>query len=156
MSLEEDLAEKLATSIPGLKTAASAVGLENHRQTLADAASRVRDSHRAQMKAMGMDVDEAESPDMGNIVITGDINTKDPAAVIDSLSSQQSAQKQAPAKPTSSLARTLAAAGLVLAGSAAPIAAWNLTRPSQPSEAITEPATDTDTQYGLRIYRGDQ
>lgn len=62
----------------------------------------------------------------------------------------------------SGIGKTLAAAGLAVAGLgagiAAPIAAYNLTRPTtavvQPASPVVD--TDTDTKYGLRIYRDEQ
>lgn len=64
-------------------------------------------------------------------------------------------QPQTPSK-SSSVATALVAAGLTAAGigvgAAAPIAAWNLTRQqASPSEVIQD--TDTDTKYGLQIFR---
>lgn len=61
----------------------------------------------------------------------------------------------------SSLGKTLAAAGLAAAGLGAgvalPIAAWNMTRPDTQVVVEQNPGidTDTDTQYGLKIYRDD-
>ena len=65
-----------------------------------------------------------------------------------------------PNPPTApSLAKKAAAIGLATAlggaGLAAPIAAWNLTR--QPDQTtVIEGGNDTDTRYGLRIYRDEQ
>lgn len=63
----------------------------------------------------------------------------------------------------SGIGKTLAAAGLAAAGLgagiAAPIAAYNLTRHTtqivQPTQEFVDTDTDTDTKYGLRIYRED-
>ena len=57
-----------------------------------------------------------------------------------------------------SLAKTAATIGLAAAlggaGLAAPIAAYNLTKPSSPSVTVVEdPTVDTDTKYGLKIYK---
>ena len=63
-------------------------------------------------------------------------------------------------KTTSPLVKGIATAGLAVAGLgagvAAPIAAWNLTRKIAP--AVTEQPTmeDTDTKYGIRIFRGEE
>ncbi|WP_436716577.1 hypothetical protein U8335_03955 [Roseiconus lacunae] len=84
----------------------------------------------------------------------------------------QPAAQPAPApaaSPATSIAKTVAAAGLALAGlgtgTALPIAAYNLTKPA--ADAVVErietprpdpapaPTIDTDTRYGLQIYRGE-
>ena len=53
----------------------------------------------------------------------------------------------------SGLSKTIIAAGIAAAGlgfaATVPIIAWNLTQPSGESE-------NTDTKYGLQIYKGDQ
>ena len=64
-------------------------------------------------------------------------------------------------QPKSSLAKTAATIGLATAlggvGLAAPIAAYNLTKPAPQNTTIVEdPTTDTNTKYGLRIYRDEQ
>lgn len=64
--------------------------------------------------------------------------------------------QQPKAEPASTVAKTLATAGLAAAGLgagiSAPILAYNLTRPDKPAQADTA-FVDTDTQYGLRVYR---
>ena len=68
---------------PGLNLvlAARAVGLENHRQLLADAQKRTREGHLAMAKAAGMgDVVDSEDTgmgdEMGHLIVTGDINVQ--------------------------------------------------------------------------------
>jgi hypothetical protein len=59
------------------------------------------------------------------------------------------------------IAKTLAALGLAAAGlgagAAIPIAAYNMTRPE--TNVVVKPPSvigdDTDTRYGLKIYRGE-
>ena len=68
------MAERIAEASP-LKAAGMAVGLEDHRRMLRDHAHRVRDSHKAAMRAAGLEgvagaTDDDE--DMGDIIISGD------------------------------------------------------------------------------------
>lgn len=59
--------------------AAHAVGLGHVAQGLSDARQRVRDSHKAMLRATGMeDIAKAGAEDM-NITITGDIHQETPA-----------------------------------------------------------------------------
>lgn len=94
-----EMQERLAEGIPGLGMAAWAVGLESHRQLLADARRRTADSHAAQMRAAKQPPTRSDD-EMGDIVICGDINATDPKRVLDSLrgrSEQPSPQPQPPA-----------------------------------------------------------
>lgn len=81
-----------------------------------------------------------EGDDMGDQTILGDVIMNSP-----------NEQKQ----ESGGLAKTAAALGLAAAGlgagTALPIAAWNLTRPSADTEEVH--GTDNDTKYGLKIYR---
>lgn len=154
----EEASERAAETIPGLKAAAAAVGLEDHRRMLRDSARRVADSHRAQMSALGMSP-EVEDDEMGNIVITGDINGANAKEIIDALSGQRadtSATQPPQTNPQEKggIGKTLAVAGLagLMAGAGAGVPlAWYLMN-QQPAAQDT----DTNTKYGLKIFREPQ
>lgn len=97
------------------------MGLANHQQTLQAHNNRVSDSHRAQMQAMGLQP-EATDSDMGNILITGDISTPNPAATLTALQGETHTQQQKPQKNFKPLvaAAMIAAAGIT--GGTAPLA----------------------------------
>lgn len=144
----EETAERSAETMPGLAAAAAAVGLENHRRMLHQHAKRTTEGHKAQMGALGIDVGDEDSDEMGNIVITGDITSLNPQSVIDSLNGKIPQQQQQPSVPVpngSNFAKTAAAIGLAAVGLAAPIAAWNLTRPIPQIVQPVEPPSMIDT-----------
>lgn len=73
MSLQT-VPEKVGDTLRGLNAAAFAIGLEDHRRMLADAAQRTRDGHKAMMKAaMGDPTPTVGEQDVGDILVTGDI-----------------------------------------------------------------------------------
>jgi hypothetical protein len=65
--------ENLQQKLTQMGVAGHAVGLENHRQMLHDANKRTRDAHRLQMKSLGESQEDREDDEMGDLVITGDI-----------------------------------------------------------------------------------
>lgn len=67
--------------LSGLAAASYAVGMESHRQMLHDHAQRVRDSHRAQMEVAGFTAGGDPEDEMGDIIVTGDINVTDPRSL---------------------------------------------------------------------------
>lgn len=74
---KEEIAKRAAEAGAGLAAAAQAVGLEDHRRMLRDASKRLRDGHRAMMRAAGQpETSDASDGDMGggNIYVTGDID----------------------------------------------------------------------------------
>lgn len=71
----EEIGKRFAEAGGGLKAAAFAVGLENHRALLTDHRKRVQDGHKAMADAIGAKttVDEPQDgEDMGGILVTGD------------------------------------------------------------------------------------
>lgn len=77
LSPQQEIAKRLAEAGGGLAAAGRAVGLQDHQRLLRDNARRVRESHKALAKAAGMESvleDDAEGDDMGDILVTGDIN----------------------------------------------------------------------------------
>ena len=90
---------------------------------------------------------DIEDEEMGDQIVLGDLktyNTTTPAPQ---------------PKPESNIAKTLAGIGLAAAGlgvgAALPIAAYQLLRPD--TNVIVPPSvdTDTDTKYGLKIFRDE-
>jgi hypothetical protein len=75
-SAQAEIAKVESEGRERLSVAAQAVGLEDHRRMLSAYNQRLADSHRAQMKAMGLDslADAAgDGTEVGNIFVTGDI-----------------------------------------------------------------------------------
>lgn len=72
----QEAAQRTAQAGAGLLAAARAIAIQDQQRSLTSHARRVDDSHRAQMRALGMEdiADRAEPDDMGNIIVTGDIN----------------------------------------------------------------------------------
>ena len=59
-----------------LDKAALSMGMEDHRRLLRDSAKRIADAHRMGARAVGMEdivSKESEGDDMGDIIVTGDI-----------------------------------------------------------------------------------
>ena len=120
---------------------------------------QARKNQEAEASAVRKNVWEWEEPDadeddMGDQIVLGDIRTiHNPPAPT---------PPPAPS-PTSSLAKTLAGFGLAAAGlgagAALPIAAYQMFKPDPPGPVVVTPPsvdTDTDTKYGLKIYRDEQ
>jgi len=129
---QQEVADTVAKLAPRLAVAAHAVGLEDHRRLLSDYAQRVRDGHKAMANAAGMGDTVTELPrdDMGNLVVTGDINVGGGDAssvqkILEALNNQQSkptattqpATAAGAATGMSNLAKVVTAAGLLLGGS---------------------------------------
>ena len=77
----ENSAQQLSGPGLNLILAARAVGVESHRQLLADAQKRTREGHLAMAKAAGMQdtvdmQDTGMSDDMGHLIVTGDISVQ--------------------------------------------------------------------------------
>jgi hypothetical protein len=90
---------------------------------------------------------EMSEEEMGDQIVLGDIRTENRYITPE------------PSK-TSSIGKTLAAAGLAAAGLGAgvalPIAAWNMTRPDAATFVDTDTDTDTNSKYGLKIFRQEE
>ncbi len=133
---QQEIARAAATTGARLAVAAHAVALDNHRQMLADHAQRVRDGHKAMAKAAGMEDAVGATPetsDMGNFIVTGDINVSDPTSLQKAIgalagtpntsttelpiSSAVSAVAEKAPAAMSTLAKVATAAALVLGGS---------------------------------------
>jgi hypothetical protein len=146
----EEIANRTATAGAGLAAAAKAVGLADHKRMLEDHARRVRDGHRVQMRSLGMEASEPEDDEMGDVFVCGDITQPTPTS-------------QPPIAATQKilpyvLAAALAGGGLGVGGATIPIlmALANQGKATTPvAEQPTVPATDADTQYELRISRGE-
>ncbi|MDD4892005.1 MAG: hypothetical protein PHU85_18955 [Phycisphaerae bacterium] len=138
----QEIAQRAAETGPGLAAAAKAIGIQDHQRMLRDAANRVRDSHRAQMKAAGFDPGNPPEDDMGDIIITGDIQyapapTPEPVAP----AANTSASTAAPPAGLSPLAKTLISAALLGAGAAGGVAVpWLAGAFSKPAASSTAPA----------------
>lgn len=153
-SAVQEIAQRAAETGPGLAAAAKAVGLQNHQRMLRDAANRVRDSHLAQMKAAGFDPGNAPEDDMGDIIITGDIQYA-PAPATEPTS--PASTPAVVSSPLSTLAKTLISAALLGAGAAGGAGipwlagafskpATSATAPAVPSQAaVAQPATSAAT-----------
>lgn len=147
MSLQT-MPEKIGDTLRGLNAAAFAIGMEDHRRMLADAAQRTRDGHRAMMKAaMGESVQpESGDADMGDILVTGDI-------VCNQVPLQQAAYP-AQTSPSSTLSKAAKAAMLGTAllggGGLGAAATAYLMRPNVP------PAAQSPTdEYGFDLLPAD-
>lgn len=127
-----EMAERVAETLPGLKAAAAAVGLQDHQRMLRDHARRVKDSHRLMAEAAGLKVDESVD-DMGDIIITGDITHQPP--------------KEKPPAPLGTLAKVGMAAALLGTGAAIPLGVNALANRPASAPAVT----DNDTPWELRI-----
>lgn len=97
----EQMAERFAEATPGLKAAASAVGLQDHQRMLLRNDQRLTDGYQLGRHAFTGQKAEpmSEDGDMGDIVITGDINVSDPRQapqVIDSLRAKDTTPSEPP------------------------------------------------------------
>lgn len=152
----EEIANRVATSVAGLKVAAGAVGMEDHRRMLRDNARRVADSHRAAMKQLGFasttEGDEMEE-DMGNIIVTGDItigdngrNTQLPweSPRPTSPAATQQPAPTAPAEPKPGMSNLAKAglAALALSGPVGGLAGYFLSKPST-NTTVVQPGDGT-------------
>lgn len=104
-------------------------------------------------KASGDDVSEEDPME---------IKIDSPTTINETHNHMPSESKPEQTNPKTDLAKSAVAAGvaalLLGTGITAPLVAWNLTRPAieQAKEIVEKPTPvfdDTDTQYGLRIYR---
>lgn len=124
----------------------------DHKRTL-DEQAKNREAESAAVRKHawggGVEVSGLSEEDMGDQIVLGDIRTENHHA--------------APQPSTgSNLAKTIAAAGLAAAGlgagAALPIAAYQLLKPAT-NVTVNQPSledTDTNSQYGLRIFRQEQ
>jgi len=169
----QEAADRIAEGLPGLKLAASAVGLANHRAILSDHLQRVRDSHKMQARALGMEdlATDAETDDMGDIIICGDgcfttqQATPDPVPVTSPPPPAQPApspvtvpggeQVQAQAKadtPRWKKAATVAAIVAGMGGSGA-IGGYLASQADKPA-AVSQPAASPTPQgYGVVVEK---
>jgi hypothetical protein len=154
----EQVAERSAEAYPALSAAAAAVGLQNHRQALSSHEQRVRDSHAAQMRAIGME--PTGSPDeVGDILITGDITASDPQQVVNSLRGVRQTPQHSPRKllPLAMLVAGSLAGGATLPSLLPYIAQLvNGQVTDQSASGIVSPShTETliENNYPMQIYR---
>lgn len=158
MTPAQEAVERLAEGLPGLKLAAGAVGLANHQQLLHDHAKRVQDSHRIQMRALGLELPEggeAEADDMG-ITICGDncFNQAkpDPVPTTSPPPAPQPAPPPGPAQPTTTPLWKKLAVGAALVGSGAGAGVgvpWLAGAFDEPAASQVQPATE----YGLDLQK---
>jgi len=141
------MANRFATAFGGLAAAGRAVGLDDHQKMLADHRRRLHDGHVAAMAALGAEAGEMPEDDMG-VQVTGDITNYITAPQATS----GAAQKLLPYV----LAAALAGGGGVAGALLTSYLASNGEQPvivQQPENEVVD--TDTDTQYELRISRGE-
>lgn len=120
----------------------------DHKRTLDEQAkNREAESASVRKHVWGSSGSEAltSEEDMGDQIVLGDIRTDN---------------HYTPPQPstTSSIAKTLAAAGLAAAGlgagAALPIAAYQMFKQAPTNVIVpTDTDTDTNTKYGLRVFR---
>jgi hypothetical protein len=175
----QQVAETVADTAPKLAIAAKAIALEDHRRMLREHAGRVADSHRAMAKAIGMEdavVLASEEDAMGHLIVTGDINVSDPAALqgaINALAGKQSPSPSpapaqatdtsaAPAAPAASTAtpfwqKALVSAAMVASGAGAGAGIpWLLGAFDEPAAVATPTFEDKNTQYELHLGTGEE
>ena len=146
-------AEKISDTLRGLGSAAYAVGLEDHRRMLRDAAQRTRDGHRAMMQAANVSTDGSdEDDDMGDILVTGDITIRnDGGGKHQGVPQEKPVSQQTTGLSNAAKAAMLGSALLGTGGIGAAIATY-MTR--QPSPApIIQPADPT--RYGFDLLPPD-
>lgn len=154
----EQVAERSAETHPALSAAAAAVGLQNHRQALSSHEQRLKDSHAAQMKAIGMEP-TGGADEMGDILITGDITATDPNQVVNSLRGVRQAPPASQSRlfPTAMLVAGALAGGATLPSLLPYIAQLvNQQVTEQSSSGIVSPShTETliENNYPMKIYR---
>lgn len=137
----------MATAGAGLAAGAKGVGLADHKRLLDDHAKRVRDTHRLQMRSLGLELPETEDEDMGDVIVTGDITITPPP--------ESAASDPKPTRPASRLLPYALAATAALAGGGLGAGLMALAnRPAAPVAPIVT-GDDTDTQYELRISSGE-
>lgn len=142
----EEITKRTAEVLPGMVAGAKAVGLMNHMQSLKDHRQRVMDSHRIQMKALGMEPSQPANPEAGEdemgdqIFICGDITQAQPAA---GGGQQPVAEKMAilpaetPPSTSGVLKKVAAGAALVAGGAAIPLATQAI-QSLQPPTVVVE------------------
>lgn len=173
----EEMGKRFGEVVPGLKAAAGAVGLESHRRMLRDHAQRVRDDYKIAAWAAGFEGKVADMPedDMGDIIITGDLNFGGSTSaeqaikalkgkVVDKTDTGAPDTPAAPTEPVASAGGASVSAGLPTwlkvgiagasllgaGGTGAIIGKLLLSAP----QVIQQPANDTDTNAGLRFKTG--
>ncbi len=155
----QQVAERAADAIPGLQAAASAIGLESHRAMLNDSRKRIADSHAIQMQAAGFNAPDSEEA-MGDIIITGDISSKDPASVISGL--KNDLPTQLPKKSNKLITLGLIAASLAT-GSTLPLLLNNFldqpvidsVAPGDKLDTVNQlqSTTTIENDYKMKIWR---
>lgn len=146
-----EMANRAATAGAGLAAAAKAVALGDHKRLLDDYAQRVRDSHRAGMQALGVELPpEPEGDDMGDVFVCGDITTTTQQAPQETQAIQAG---PAPTKEQKIWPYVLAAA-LGSGGLGVGLSALLNALTAKDSPAIVQP--DTDRQYEVRISSGTE
>lgn len=152
----QSLKEQTLQGMSNLDKAALSMGMEDHRRLLRDSAKRIAESHRMGARSVGMEdivSKESEGDDMGDIIVTGDIqisgngdhlpwmkNGKAKSNQSENPSATQPAQQ-----PANGGLSSLAKAGLVaaaLSGVGGPlVGAYLATRqPTLPAAAPFDPA----------------
>ena len=174
----EEISKRVGEVVPGLKAAAGAVGLEDHREMLRDHRARVRNDYKFQQSLLGDTVSDDAKPEddeMGDIIITGDLNfggnTSAEQAikalkgkVVDKRDTGLPATPAAPTEPVASAGGASVSAGiptwlkvgltiaaLGASGGTGAIIASLLTSAPQVIPQVKD--TDTDTNSALRFKK---
>lgn len=97
----EEVNKRLAEAGLSLKIAGQAVGLQDHQRMLASHAKRVDQANAMGARVLGMEdaVSQSGDDDMGNIIVTGDINLA-PGADTSSLPWMKGAAQTQPTTPS--------------------------------------------------------
>ena len=136
-----EMGERAAEAIPGLVAAPKLAAIDAYRKQMADARRRIHDGHRAQMQALGISIPDLPEDDMGNLIICGDIQTENPASLL------QAMQGQSPL-PSAGLTGWKKYAAIAALAAGGPIAGYGVAKYLSPEPPA---AVDTDTQYELRL-----
>ena len=159
----QEMGERAAEILPGVKALGAMIGLENMRQHLGDTRAAVRADRQFQADLLGYKIDTDEEGDaMGDMIVTGDLtfNGQDKGAdrilealkgkVVDMASTAADPAKATPTTGMSDMAKKLALgaalAGTGLAGGI--VGSWIAGSGDTPP---TSQGTDTDTnaQWGF-------
>lgn len=137
----EEIAKRVSEGATGLATAAHAVAVRNYAVSQGDYRHRINDSHRAGMKAIGLNRDELSASDaedeMGDIIVTGDVYGD---RAIAGLQRQSPPDREAPSSRT--LPSLIVAASLLVGGAGLGVLVADWLLPDPPAAVDTDTATD--------------
>ena len=150
----QEMGERAAEILPGVKALGAMIGLENMRQHLGDTRAAVRADRQFQADLLGYKIDTDEGDAMGDMIVTGDLtfNGQDKGAdrILEALKGKvvdMASTAATPATPTagmSDLAKKLAL-GAALAGTGLAGGLVGSMLSGSPAATPTTQGTDTDT-----------